>query len=119
MARGLSSHPPAASGTPLGLLKPIRQQHIQHVAEARSALTRGAAAMASRRCCAIGQAPRAAPPQAFAVQRFLLVSYMPLASISRAAAADAAVLPKAVTTPPEHPRARHRNMKRPEHRWAA
>ena len=93
MARGLSSHPPAASGTPLGLLKPIRQQHIQHVAEARSALTRGAAAMASRRCCAIGQAPRAAPPQAFAVQRFLLVSYMPLASISRAAAADAAVLP--------------------------
>ena len=52
------SRPPAAPRTPLGLLEPTRQQHIQHVAEARSALTCGAAAMASRRCCAIEQAMR-------------------------------------------------------------
>ena len=59
----LSSRPPALPGTPLWLLKPRRQQHIQHVAEARSALTCGAAAMASRRGCAIEQAyARAAPP---------------------------------------------------------
>ena len=51
------SRPPAAPRTPLGLLEPTRQQYIKHITEARS---RGAAAMASRRRCAIGQASRAA-----------------------------------------------------------
>ena len=59
--RGLSSLKPAAPGTPLGPLMPIgQQQHTQHVAEARSALTRGAM-MASRRRCAIVHATRGLP----------------------------------------------------------
>ena len=61
--RGLSSRPPAYSGTPLGLLEPIGQQHMQHIAEARSALARGAV-MASRRRCAIVHATPGAAPQA-------------------------------------------------------
>ena len=39
------------------MLQPIGQWHIQHIAEARSALTRGAV-MASRRRCAIVHATR-------------------------------------------------------------
>ena len=55
--RGLSSLKPAAPGTPLGPLMPIGQQLTQHVAEARSALARGAM-MASTRSCAIVHATR-------------------------------------------------------------
>ena len=61
--RCLSWLKPAAPRTPLGLLKPIGQQQIQHVAEARSALARGAV-MASRRRCAIVHATPGAAPQA-------------------------------------------------------
>ena len=50
---------PAAPGTP-GPLMPIGQQHTQHVAEARSALARGAM-MASRRRCAIVHATPGLP----------------------------------------------------------
>ena len=59
--RCLSWPQPAAPGTPLGPLMPIgQQQHTQHVAEARSALARGAM-MASRRRCAIVHATPGLP----------------------------------------------------------
>ena len=67
--RCLSWPQPAAPGTPLGPLMPIGQQHTQHVAEARSALTRGAM-MASRRRCVIVHAPRGLPAGRRVVQRF-------------------------------------------------
>ena len=51
---------PAAPGTPLGPLMPIGQQLTQHIAEARSALIRGAM-MASRRRCAIVHATPGLP----------------------------------------------------------
>ena len=59
-SRCLSWPKPAAPGTPLGLLEPIGQQHMQHIAEARSALARGAV-MASTRNCAIAH-PRVGCP---------------------------------------------------------
>ena len=48
---------------------PIGQQHTQHVAEARSALARGAM-MASRHRCAIVHAMRGLPAGRRVVQRF-------------------------------------------------
>ena len=48
-----------------------QQQHTQHVAEARSALTRGAM-MAWRRRCAIVHATRGLPAGRRVVQRFAL-----------------------------------------------
>ena len=67
--RCLSWPQPAAPGTPLGPLMPIGQQHTQHVAEARSALARGAM-MASRHRCAIVHAMRGLPAGRRVVQRF-------------------------------------------------
>ena len=67
--RCLSWPQPAAPGTPLGPLMPIEQQHTQHVAEARSALARGAM-MASRHRCAIVHAMRGLPAGRRVVQRF-------------------------------------------------
>ena len=69
-SRCLSWPKPAAPGTPLGLLEPIgQQQHTQHIAEARSALARGAM-MASRRRCTIVHATRRLPRrQAALLQR--------------------------------------------------
>ena len=66
--RGLSWLKPAAPRTPLGLLKPIGQQQIQHVAEARSALARGAL-MASTRSCAIVHATRRLPRRLAALRQ--------------------------------------------------
>ena len=59
---------PAAPGTPLRLLEPIGQQLTQHIAEARSALTRGAV-MASRRRCAIVHATRRLPHRQAALRQ--------------------------------------------------
>ena len=51
------------------MLQPIGQQHMQHIAEARSALARGAV-MASRRRCTIVHATRGLPRrQAALLQR--------------------------------------------------
>ena len=67
-SRCLSWPKPAAPGTPLGLLEPIGQQHIQHTAEARSALARGAM-MGSRRRCAIVHATRRLPHRQAALRQ--------------------------------------------------
>jgi hypothetical protein len=50
------------------MLQPIGQWHIQHIAEARSALTRGAV-MASRRRCAIVHATRRLPHRQAALRQ--------------------------------------------------
>ena len=76
--RGLSSLKPAAPGTPLGPLMPIgQQQHTQHIAEARSALARGAM-MASRRRCAIVHATRGLPRLAGALAALSLTQLVGL-----------------------------------------
>ena len=82
--RGLSSLKPAAPGTPLGPLMPIgQQQHTQHVAEARSALARGAM-MASTRRCAIVLAMRGQPCRQAALRNAKLPAWPELFFSARA-----------------------------------